>query len=359
MSFFSSIFGHHGPVLGVDIGTTSIKIAELDRVKQGIALKNYGILEAQNYLQRFNEALQTSSLKLSEKTAAAYLRLLLERGGFASKTAVASVPAFLAFSTLIEVPAMSESELKKFIELQAKQYVPLPLNLVSLDWMKVGERKSEDGAEKNQILIVSIPNEVIELYKKIFHASGLTLAAIEIEGMSAARSAGAEAREAVIIVDIGSRSTSFSVIENGLLKFSGQTDFAGASITHTIATGLNISEKRAEDLKRERGLLGFGGEHELSTLIEPILDVIMSEAKRVINTFQTNYRTEVKSAILAGGGANLIGIEGYFNKKFGLASARANFMRPFLYPASLESAVKETGPVLAVAVGLALKNMRT
>ncbi len=356
MSFLKTFLGGgSSAVIGVDIGTTSIKIAELAKADKQLKLTNYALLETYGYLERANEALQTSSLKLSEDTIPAYLKLLVEHAGIQTTSAVVSVPAFLAFSTLIEMPVMSEGEVKRYMELQAKQYVPLPLNTVTLDWMKVGERPEPGGAPKQQVLLVSIPNDQIERYRKIFDRAGLHLTGVELEGTGVARSLTFGSKTTTLIIDIGSRSTSFSVAGSGFLKFSGQTDFSGGSLTQTIANGLGISARRAEDLKRQRGLLGFGGEHELSTLIEPILDVIVNEAKRVSASYEQSYHEAVGRVALSGGGANLLGIEDYFKKQFTVPVLRANPFAPVNYPAVIEPVVKDTGPLLSVAIGLAIK----
>ncbi len=356
MSFFKSIL-ESGPAVGVDIGTTSIKIAEIGKTGQQINLVNYAILESYDYLERFNEAFQTSSLKLSDNNTAAYLRLALINSKIKTKDAVAAIPAFAAFSTLLEVPAMSESEIKKFIDFQAKQYVPLPMSAVTLDWMKVGERVDESGGQKYQILLVSIPNEQITKYQNIFKAAGLKLKSLEIEGMSLARSLSIGLKDLALVVDIGSRSTSFSIVQNGSLKFSGQVDFSGGSLTQVIAKDLNITPRRAEDLKRQRGLSGFGGEHELSTLMAPILDVIVYEGKRLMTTYESNYHEQVASVILSGGGANLLGIEDYCKERFNLPVIKANPFTSVTSPSVLKGIVNQTGTQLGVAIGLAIKGL--
>ncbi len=355
MSFFSSIIGGPQSFLGVDLGTASIKVAEIRKAGDQVRLENYGILESLSYLERFNEVIQASSLKLSETHAATYLKILLNRTGVKAKVAVASVPAFSAFSTLIEAPQMSTGETKNFIELQAKQYVPMPLSEVAFDWVKVGDRMDEGGIPKQQLLLVSIPKENVEKYQKLFKIVGIELKEIEVEGMALARSLTTGSKETSLIVDIGSRSTSLSVAEAGYLKFSGQTDFSGGSLTQSIGSGLGISHRRAEDLKRQRGLMGFGGTRELSTLIEPMLDVIINEAKRVIGSYETNYRGKIQSIILAGGGANLLGIEDYTTKAFGLPVRKGNPFPQVTYPQFIDPIAKDTGPLLAVAIGLGIK----
>ncbi len=356
MSFFSSVIGKK-PALAVDFGTTSIKIADVVRVDKGFELKNYAILEDVSYLERTNEALQTSSLKIAEDKTVLYLRTVLDRVHFSGREAIASVPPFLAFSTLLELPVASESEVRKVMELQAKQYIPLPLSAVTIDWMKVGERRDNSGAVKAQVMLAAVPNEQIQTYEKIFRRVGLRLHSVEIEGMSLARALTHGSTDTTLIVDIGSRSTGFSIARGGFLYFSGQTDFSGASLTQVIAKGLNINERRAEDLKRARGLSGFGGEHELSTLIEPLLDVIISEGKRVVSSYETAYQDKVKSVILAGGGAHLLGGEEYFTKYFGMQATKADPFTQVRISSELEPVKQSIGPLLAVAIGLGLKEL--
>ncbi len=356
MAFLKSLFGGGIP-LGVDIGTNSIKIAEVVPQGETFRLKNYGMLESFGYLERSNEAIQTSTLKLSEDNAAGYLKLLLSRARINGREAVASIPSFIAFSTLLEVPPMSDHEISKFMELQGKQYIPLPLSQVAFEWQKVGERKEENGSVKYQIFVVSVPNEQLEKYQKIFSVAGLKLAAVEIEGTSLARTLTSGTPNPVLIVDIGSRSTSFSVAANGFLKLSSQTDFSGGSLTQTIAQGLSISQRRAEDLKRQRGLLGFGGTEELSTLIQPILDVIISEAKRAIENYEANYQEKIGRVLLAGGGATMAGLPEYWAKQTGLPVEKANPFGRVTLPPALDPIGGELGSLLAVAIGLATKQL--
>src|SRR3989344_5834128 len=186
MSFFKSFSISKMPVLGVDIGTTSIKVAEIGRSDKKLSFLNYGILETRGYLDRYNEALQTSSLRLSEKNTSEFLKTLVKKSGIKSNITIASIPPFMAFSTLVELPSMSEGEIRKFIEFHSKQYVPMPIETVTLDWIKVGDRKDESGKINHQIFLIAILNEQLEKYKIIFKEAGLTLKAVEIEGMSLA-----------------------------------------------------------------------------------------------------------------------------------------------------------------------------
>ncbi|TSC96594.1 MAG: Uncharacterized protein Athens071426_154 [Parcubacteria group bacterium Athens0714_26] len=341
--------------LGVDIGTTSIKVAELTRNKGVPFLRAYGFLEGYGHLERLNNAIQTSALKMLDNETAELLKLVISRSGAMSRRAVASLPSFSVFTTLLEMPLMSGADTSNTMIFQAKQYIPMPISAVTVDWIKVGEKKDDEGNTIQQILLVSVPNEVISKYKNIFKAADLDLVALEIEGISAARILTADSGVNSLIVDIGSRSTSIFVAQNGFLKFVGQTDFAGGSLTQTVSAGLNIRVRRAEDLKKRAGLIGVGGEYELSTLMMPMLDVIISEANRVMSNFENGYKEKIERIILSGGGANLLGLEKYFSEQIGFNVEKADSFSRIGYPAEIEPLVKDLGPAFTVALGLGIK----
>lgn len=345
--------------LGVDIGTTSIKVVELEKGDQKPNLINYGILETSGYLERFNSAIQASNLNIFDQEASNYLKLILKKSNFGTRKAIASLPTFFAFTTLVDMPAMSEEDTKKSMTIHVKQYIPLPVSSVTLDWLKVGEKIDDSGNKKQQLFLIAIPTAHIENYKKIFQMAGLDLVALEIEGFSESRVLSADQGETTMIVDIGSRSTAIMITENGFLKFSGQTDFGGASLTQSLASGLNIAVQRAEMLKKQKGLsaLEYGAEKELSTQILPMLNVIISEVRRVKDNYEVNYHDAVKAMVLTGGSANLLGIEKYFQEKIGLPTKKADALAGVNYDRSLEVIKSELGPKLTVAIGLAMRGI--
>ncbi len=351
MNFLSEIFPQKS-FLGVDIGTTSIKIVELKKAKPKPVLRGYCLLESRAYLENASSAIQSSNLKMMDKETAGYLKMALENLDTKTRDAAASIPAFSVFTTLIEMPLMSASDTAKAMGFQMKQYIPMPLSEVTTDWIKVAEKKGETGQPIQQVLLVSIPNEVIEKYKNIFQMVGLNLTGLEIEGLSLARVLTSGSEETMMIVDIGSRSSSILIGRAGFLKFISQTDFASGSLTQNIASGLNLSSSQAEELKRQKGIAA-----ELSTLQTPVLDAIINEGRSVKESFEKSYQEEVKRVIVTGGGANLAGIDRYFGQQFGLPTVKDNSFSTISYPAELESLVKELSPAFAIAIGLAMRNL--
>jgi type IV pilus assembly protein PilM len=343
--------------LGVDIGTTSIKVVEVGRGKQLPKVINYVLLENQSSLMRSSAVFQSSALKLFDQEIIELLKAATARMKSKTKEAVASLPGFAAFITVLNFPEMNPSELEKAMVFQAKQYIPLPLSEVALDWLKVCEYEDENGFKYNRVLLISVPQEQIKKYQRIFSGAGLRLRALEIESLSLARSLAGNDPTPTMIVDIGSRSTAIAIIEQGQLKFATQTDFAGTSLSQAIASSLGINPLRAEELKKERGVIGTGPNYELSTIMLPFLDAIINEMKRAQFNYESQPGTaaKIERILLSGGGANLLGIEKYFTKQYGLPTVKAAPFSRFEYPAVLEPLVSELNPLLSVALGLALR----
>lgn len=341
-------------ILGVDIGTSSIKIVEIANDSPKPRLKNYAILDTYEHLSRPNSAIQTNSLKIAEKDTAELLKKLIKEAGFSAKEAVASIPSFSVFTTLLEIPKMSDMDINKTMSFQARQHIPLPVSEVEIEWLKVGEREEETGFVQ-QIFIISVPKEIIKRYQNIFALAGLKLGALELESLSLIRALINDSASQ-LVVDIGALSTNILISDNGFLKANVFSDFGGAALTRSIVNGLGISFNRAEELKKQKGLTASGGDYELSTLPQIFLDAIIKETVKAKENHEKNGGRKIERIVLAGGGAKLAGIAEYFGEQMGLPAAVGNSLSAVAYQPEIELLVKDLGPELAVAIGLGIKN---
>jgi len=342
-------------VLAIDIGTISIKAMEIEREKSVLSLKNYGILQTKEYLKRANAALQTSSLKLSEEDVSSLLKLMLDEMKPKTKHAIVSLPTFNAFYVPIEMVLMSPEDTTKSIAFQARQYIPIPIDQVTIDWVKVGEFNSDTGQRFQRILMTGIPNTLIKKYEKIFKNIGLKLIALEVETNSIARALAKKGELPTLVVDIGAESTSVLVVHDGLVQEVGQTDYAGVTLTQALARSLNISTTRAEELKRRRGISDSKKEYELSTSLYPFLDVIIQECGRLKTSFEKRSGMKVRTLTLTGGGANLLGIEEYFKSQMGLPIQHPGVLDSFKHIPELDALRNTFDRDLAVASGLTFR----
>lgn len=356
LDFFQDIanFFRGGTVLGIDIGSASIKIIELTKQGERFRLANYGILETKEYLEHSNRAIQTNSLKIEEKKTSELLSALLREMRPKTKLAVVSVPVFATFSTVLDLPLFSRSETDKIVAIQAQQRVPIPVDQTFLEWFPIEEFESQHGQKYQRIFLIAVPKDILERYKNICKGAKLKLVALEVEAFSLYRALMKFFTNApTLVIDMGALTTNFLVADNGGLKYIGQTEYSGAYLTHSLSKNLGISAFRAEELKRRRGLTAEGADSELSTLLLPFLDVIIQEARHAKDVYERRYGKKVEKLMLAGGGANLSGAEKYFVKQLGLALAHHSALLDTEYPAEIESIVKSLNNQLAISFGLA------
>ncbi len=340
-------------ILGVDIGTASIKLAEISETGGKLNLANYGILETKDYLNHPNKAIQTSSLPIEERETANMLKTLVWEVKPKTNLAIASIPSFASFATVIDMPLMSREETAKAVLFQAPQYIPMPVSEALIDWLKIDEFGTDARQKFQHIFVVGISKKLIQKYKNIFREAGLRLVSLEFNGLAMTRSLIDAGEDETIIVDIGAEETEIFVASRGRLEYVGGTDYSGIHLTQSVARSLGITTMRAEELKRRRGLSSEGPESELSTLTIPFLDVIIQEVNHVKEVYQRRYGGEAKKIMLVGGGANLIGIEKYFTKQTGLRGTKPNVFRKVSYNLSLEPVLRQLNNEFPTAIGLA------
>jgi type IV pilus assembly protein PilM len=343
-------------ILGIDIGTTSIKAIELSREGGIIKLETYGILENYGHLERINDAIQTSSLKILDEITAQMLKMLLTKMKPTTKDCAMTVPVFSCFVALMDLPQLSEKELMQAIPFEARQYVPIPISEVSLDWQILGPTPGQEG-QKIQVLLVAIPQDVLMKYQKIAELAGLNLKILELDAIASSRSVVGTDTSTILLVDIGARATVISVVDEGYLRITRSIDTAGGDLTQVISNGLNISPIRAEMLKKSRGLLSGLGEENLQGLMIPLLDVIISEVKKVGAIYTDRTRREIKKVILIGGSASIPGLVDYFGKELGKEVILGNSFFQIQFPQALMPFLPNLGTVFASAVGVALRDL--
>ncbi len=353
--FFQDIGNFFGArsVLGVDIGTSSIKVAEVTRRGDALSLLNYGILESRDYLNHPNQAIQTSSLKLSVGETAEALKTLLGEMHPKARLTVGTIPAFAAFQTLVDMPLMSPQETAKAVEFQAPQYIPLPIKEVAVDWLKVDEFQTEKREAYQRIFLIGIPKDVLERFKSVCRAAGLKLTALELDGIALGRALLVNEAEPTLLVDLGALATDIFVVRNGRILYASQTDYGGIHLTQAIARSLGLTNARAEELKRRKGLIAGGAEAELSTLTLPFLDVIMQEVTHTKDVAERRYGWQIKRAMLTGAGAELLGVEKYFASQLDLPVVKPNPFVRLAYPVSLEPMLLSLSRELPSAIGAA------
>ena len=354
--------------LGIDIGTTSIKVIQLGIDGKDIKLENYAFSEDKNYLEVLGGVRGSSDLKISDTQIVEDLTEIKKKAKITGNNTIMSIPISSAFSSIINLPNMSEDKISEAINYEARQYIPIPINEVVFDWSIISEKKEgkEDNdrgkksklkaEEKIKVILVAIPKEITEKYTAIASALELKLIALETESFSLARSLIGDEDGAFIIVDIGNKMTNVTVIENGYVLASHSAfGTGGKEITRAISYSFNVDFKRAEELKKDVGLSFSGPQKKISETILPTINIIVSEVKKMNEAYIKNNKKMVKRVIVTGGTANLPGLVKYFSSELNISVEIGNPWKNIVYDKALFGKLKKMSSDFSVAVGLALR----
>lgn len=353
--------------LGIDIGTSSLKIAEVSKTGERIKLENYAEMQTFAFYEKPFRTFEKNTLLLSEQDLSKAIVGMLQEAKIKTRRVIFSIPDFSTFFTTFELPPMSEEELRQAVEYEARQHVPIPLTDITLDWQVVSGRPSVEGQKRvpMKILLVAVPNEVVNQYQQMAALSNLDLLAIEAEVFSLARAVALYETEVVILVDIGAQTTTVSAVEKGQIKLSHSFDIGGNEFTRRIAQSLQIDYLAAEKLKREQGLEHSVVEGEIiedvskipKSILAPLIDLVIAEIGKLSRAFLQQEGKEAKKIILAGGSALLPGLPEYMGYQIKEEIVVANPFEDLFYPTILEETLKKMGPAWAVAVGAARRGL--
>ncbi|MFH1129210.1 MAG: type IV pilus assembly protein PilM [Patescibacteria group bacterium] len=352
-------------ILGIDIGTSSIKVVQLRKSEGKFKLETYGEISTLGYIERLNESFQSSSLKTLEAITREMIRLVIEKSGADAKNVVMAIPVFSSFTSVIEMPEMAEKELNRAVEFEARKYIPIPLSEVVLDWKIVDSGTIKDENSKiiqgKRVLLIAVPKEVVNKYIRISDSLNLKINALELESFSFARSLTLSGDEKPIcVLDIGARATSFTIIDKNTVQMSHGLDIAGAEMTRILASSLGVAFKRAEDFKLAHGINHSNSEatvdkKETKEALITLIDEILTESERMINNYYFKTNRKIEKLILNGGSAQMEGLKEYAEKRLNIKTFIADPWTKVAYLPGLEKILKEIGSEFSVAVGAAMR----
>lgn len=376
---FTGLFKKKGnnTVVGIDIGSSAIKVVQLSEKRGKAVLDTYGALALGPYAGV--EIGQATNLP-ADKIISALTEILKESKVSTNASAI-SIPFNSTLMTVIELPSASERHLKNIIPIEAKKYVPVPISEVSLDWSILpkdqvesesqttrnksekenkeggaGNDKTEEKAvgEKIKVLIVAIHNDVFGKFKQIIAGAGLESDIFEVEIFSTLRAVLEPTAEPIMIMDVGAASTKLYVVERGNIENSHTINRGSQDITSTIARSLRMPIKEAEIVKRTKGL-AFREDKELGGAIFLTLDHIFAETAKVIRNYNAKNNKALNKIILVGGGSSMKGFAEAASANLQVEVLSSDPFSKVEAPVFVSDVLKNTGPEFATAVGVALR----
>ncbi len=351
---FSSLFSKETKsVLGVDIGTSSIKVVQLRKEKGRVILETYGAIALGPYAGL--EIGRATSLP-AEKIAEA-LKDVIREANVTTADAAISIPYSSSLIAVITLPAAVEKQLAQVVPLEARKYIPVPINEVLLDWFVISDPKIAGATGKMEVLIVAIHRDTIAKFRSIAGDAVLAAAFFEIEVFSATRAALDHGIAPVAVIDMGAATTKFYVVERGIIRQSHIINRGSQDLTLAASRALGITVAQAEERKRRFGL-SEQCPADLRRSLELSLAPLLSELSHTIINYEQHTNQTLGSIIATGGGAALKGFKEYARTKVQAEVRPADPFGKTQAPAFLEKILKEAGPEFSVAVGLALRRLQ-
>jgi type IV pilus assembly protein PilM len=302
--------------IGVDIGTTSIKICVLKNAKDGFTID---CLDKKS----FDESLLSDGYIINDALVADELRNMVSRNNIKTVEAACALSSYSVISKKVAMPFLREDELESSISVEVESVIPFPLKDIYYSYYVVGV--AEEKQDMMDVQVVAAKKEIIEGYMKTFSMADLNLQLVDvdifcltnlIEAIYAPKDA------AVVVADIGASVTNIAIIKGERIEFTREILVGGQYLTSQIEKSAKLSYREAETKK-------LSGDGEISHLYEDFIYNISSEISKTINFYtSTKTREKIDKIYLTGGTALLRGLKETIedNTKIGV-----EFIDPFLY----------------------------
>jgi len=330
--------------IGLDIGTYSIKLVKLKR--RG---KNFSVVDFGAAYNPVGQVIPADG-RQQQQLAVAVKKLVTEHK-ISGESLVMALPDTAAFTNVITMPALSDTELSSAIKWEAEQHVPVPLDQVNLEYEVLYRPKKRGTSEKMEILLVAAQKNMIKGYVALAEAVGIEVKALETEVIAAIRSLFRREDQSISLVcHFGATSVGLAVVHLSRLAMTHSVPVAGLALTRAIESGLGLDASRAEEYKRTYGLDGAQLEGKVRGAMLPVMERVLSEIRKTLQFFATQRSgVAVQRVILSGGSAHLPGLATYMAELLALEVVVGN---PF---EGMEGRVKLPGDYAAysVCVGLA------
>lgn len=335
---------------GLDIGSYNLKVVQL--AKSG---KQYRLIA-------FGSGPSTRKGLVSEADAdltalAEAIKKLYQEAKISTKNVTTALPQDQVFTRTVNLPPLSEEELRSAIKWEAEQYVPIPLEEATIAHQVVGQIKV-DTQQKTQVLIVAAPKRLVDKTLKVLKTAGLNCLGLETEIVAMARSLVAPEGDNALVVDLGAKATDMAVVENGLVVFSRSIATAGEALTRAVASSLGLDPTQAEAYKKAYGVDPQKLEGKVREAIGPILDVVVKEIEKTVEYYRSETKKTVNRVILSGGTAGLPEVVSLMASKLSLEIQVGDPFTQVTMEETLEKQLSQVqAPLFTVAVGLAMKSL--
>lgn len=351
-----SNFFHDKPLFGLDIGHGSLKAMQLSQQPAATAAKDFHRHVVGYGFTSFDKAaLEDGVVVQPEVVAKAALDLFQNHliGDITTRRVAIAIPAYRTFTRALHLPKLKRSELDEAVKLEAEQYISMPLEELYLDYEII-----KHDADSTELFVVAVPQTIVDSYLELAQILGLETVLIEPTLSSSGRlfSIDPQSDVATLIIDFGSVSSDISIFDKHILV-TGTVQGGGENFTTSIKNKLGVSAQEAGLIKTRYGLNVSKKQAEIRQTLEPTLQQIVKEIRRMMRYYEERYGPErpISQIITLGGGANIPGLSEYLIETMRLAVRHSDPWQ-YLSHKGLRLPATADKPMYATAAGLSLAN---
>jgi len=337
--------------IGLDIGSSYIKAVKLKELKGGYELELCHLYSLPPEL--IVDGSIIDSLRLVDS-----LKDMIKSAGIRAQNVAISISGHSSvIIKRISLPEMSEEELSESIRFEAEQYVPFDIEDVNLDFQILGP-KDEPG--QMDVILVAVKKDIINEYIQVVKEAGLTPIVVDIDSFALENMYGInyeiEPGKNVALLNIGASTINMSILKGGISVFTRDSSLGSNLHTEALQREFSISYELAEKLKQGESVENVSPENA-NAVIEAASEEILSEISRSFDYYRsTTVHEDIAEVILSGGCGLIRNFASMITERSGIETKIAEPFRNIRIPKKFAAYIEEIAPMMAVAVGLALRN---
>ena len=340
-------------LVGLDIGSSVIKAAEVIETKTGNTLHNFGMLNIAPGI------IEEGTIKDHDAVSAA-IRELFSANNLKNKNVAISIGGYSVVVKKISVQTMTEDELQETIHFEAEQYIPFDISDVNLDFQILGE--NEQNPNQMDVLLVAAKKEMVSDYIHLVELAGLHTVILDIDAFALQNIFEfnyATEEESVALIDIGASKTSLNILKGYSSVFMRDVSLGCGQINQQIVSLADCSMEEAEKTKHSAQSEIISAE-DLANIVSSVVSDWTTEIRRAIDFFYSTYPDDhISKIILSGGGANITEFRQLLSDEI---STEVEIINPFdkfsIESSSLDySYLEKMAPQAAICMGLAIRKV--
>ena len=340
-------------LVGLDIGSRSIKAAQIVDAKNGNTLRNFGIVDIAH------GAIEEGTINDPESVAQSIQQLFKSYNIKQSNVAV-SIGGYSVIVKKINVQTMGEEQLQETIHFEAEQYIPFDISDVNLDFQILGE--NEANPSQMNVFLVAAKKEMVNDYINLVNLAGLNPCIVDVEAFALQNTFEHNydfQDDNVALIDIGASKTSLNILKGNSSVFMRDVSLGCGQINQKIMSLVECTFEEAEQLKYGDDSAKLSPE-DLRGIVSSVVADWCTEIRRALDFFYSTYpEDQINRIVLSGGGANISEFRQLLATE---ASAKVESFNPFqkfhLEIKNFDDAyVKQIGPQAAISMGLAMRKV--